>query len=74
MRELRNKGDKNNITISVWKSTKGKLDRNRAPGQSYNGFICQLIGFWEGAGKERIFSRAGSAGGNQGVKGSAISY
>ncbi len=58
---------KSMTTIAVWKSTKDKLDRNKAPGQCYNGFICQLIDLWEEAEKERIFSSAGSAGGNQGA-------
>jgi len=67
MRELGGNGDRNVTTIAVWKDTKDKLDRNRAPGQCYNGFICQLIDLWEKTGEEKIFSRAGSAGGNQGA-------
>lgn len=54
-------------TIAIWKSTKDKLDRNKAPGQCYNGFICQLIDLWEKTGEEKVFSRAGPAGGNQGA-------
>ena len=65
--EQRNNEGKNTTTIAVWKSTKDKLDRNKAPGQSNNGFICQLIDLWEKTGEEKIFSRAGSAGGNQGA-------
>ncbi len=34
-------------TIAIHKSTKEKLDRNKAPGQCYNGFICQLLDLWE---------------------------
>ena len=34
-------------TIGLKMSTKEKLDKNRAPGQSYDGFICQLVGRWE---------------------------
>ena len=30
-------------TVGIKQSTKGKLDRNRAPGQCYDGFICQLV-------------------------------
>ncbi len=67
MLELRNDGGKNTTTIAIWKSTKDKLDRNKAPGQCYNGFICQLVDLWEDSNKERIFNRAGSAGGNQGA-------
>jgi len=70
MREIEN-DDANRLTttIAIWKSTKDKLDRNRAPGQCYNGFICQLVDLWEKTGEERLFSRAGSAGGNQGARG-----
>jgi hypothetical protein len=42
--------NKDNTCIAIWKSTKDKLDKNRAPGQCYNGFICQLIDFWEKRG------------------------
>ena len=38
-------------TIGIKKSTKDKLDRNRAPGQCYDGFLCQLVDLWE---KSRI--------------------
>ena len=67
MREPGNNGDKNTTTVAVWKSTKGKLDKNKAPGQCYDGFIRQLVDLWEKTGEEKIFSRAGSAGGNQGA-------
>ena len=65
--ELRNNGNRTTTTIAVWKSTKDKLDRNKAPGQCYNGFICQLVDLWEDSNKERMSIRAGSAGGNQGA-------
>ena len=69
IRELEGNGDnKPTTTIAIWKSTKDKLDKNRAPGQCYNGFICQLVDLWEKTGEEKIFSRAGSAGGNQGAE------
>jgi hypothetical protein len=59
---IRNNGDKSNTTIAIWKSTKEKLDENRAPGQCYNGFICQLIDLWEERiGEERVYRRSGSA-------------
>jgi hypothetical protein len=57
---IRNNGDKSNTTIAIWKSTKEKLDENRAPGQCYNGFICQLIDLWEKTGEERVYRRSGS--------------
>jgi hypothetical protein len=41
-----------NTTIGIWKSTKDKLDKNKAPGQCYNGFICQLVDMWERIGEE----------------------
>ena len=34
-------------TIGLKRITKDKLDKNRAPGQCYDGFICQLIDLWE---------------------------
>ena len=34
-------------TIGLKRTTKDKLDKNRAPGQCYDGFICQLIDLWE---------------------------
>jgi len=74
MEEAVNNSNKLVKTIAIWKSTKDKLDKNRAPGQCYNGFICQLIDLWEKIGEENILSRAGSAGGNQGARGSAIPY
>ncbi len=34
-------------TIGLKAITKNKLDKNRAPGQCYDGFISQLVDFWE---------------------------
>jgi hypothetical protein len=34
-------------TIGLKKTTKDGLDKNRAPGQCYDGFICQLVDLWE---------------------------
>ncbi len=34
-------------TIGIKMNTKDKLDKNRAPGQCYDGFICQLVDLWE---------------------------
>ena len=34
-------------TIGLKKATKDRLDKNRAPGQCYDGFICQLVDLWE---------------------------
>ena len=54
-------------TIGLRKRTKGKLDRNRAPGQCYDGFICQLVDLWEKTKREEPVYVTGSAGGNQGA-------
>ncbi|MDD5605658.1 MAG: hypothetical protein PHX29_07140 [Dehalococcoidales bacterium] len=34
-------------TIGLKVTTKNKLDKNRAPGQCYDGFLCQLVDMWE---------------------------
>ena len=39
-------------TIGLKRTTKEKLDNNRAPGQCYDGFICQLVDLWERVKKE----------------------
>ena len=54
------RAENNTTTIAIHKSTKDKLDRIRAPGQCYNGFICQLIDLWERAGDEKVYTRRGS--------------
>ena len=40
-------------SIGIRQATKDKLDKNRAPGQSYDGFLRQLIDMWEEAKKAR---------------------
>ncbi len=40
-------------TIGLKMNTKDKLDNNRAPGQCYDGFICQLVDLWEKVKEER---------------------
>jgi len=37
----------NRSTIGLKKITKKRLDHNKAPGQCYDGFICQLVDLWE---------------------------
>jgi hypothetical protein len=39
----------NNVhtTIAIQKGTKEKLNNNRAPGQCYDGFITELVDYWE---------------------------
>jgi hypothetical protein len=47
---MANTGKKNNeprTTVGVRQSTKDRLDLNRAPGQCYDGFLCQLVDLWE---------------------------
>ncbi len=34
-------------TVSINKTTKAKLDKWRATGQCYDGFLCQLVSLWE---------------------------
>ncbi len=34
-------------TVGLRQSTKARLDKNRAPGQCYDGFLCQLMDVWE---------------------------
>jgi len=34
-------------TIGLKVATKKKLDKNRAPGQCYDGFLCQMVEMWE---------------------------
>ncbi len=36
-------------TIALSKGTKARLDKNRAPGQCYDGFVCQMVDLWENA-------------------------
>jgi hypothetical protein len=39
--------NKSRTTIGLKTHTKEKLDQNRAPGQCYDGFLCQMIDLWE---------------------------
>ncbi len=34
-------------TIALQKVTKERLDNSRAPGQCYDGFISELVDYWE---------------------------
>jgi hypothetical protein len=45
--EKRSKRTSDRATLGIKLSTKSKLDKNRAPGQCYDGFICQMIDLWE---------------------------
>ncbi len=34
-------------TIGLRSATKVKMDEHRAPGQCYDGFLCQMVDLWE---------------------------
>ncbi len=52
------KSNEARTTVGVKQSTKDALDRNRAPGQCYDGFICQLVDLWESsADGKKAFAR-----------------
>lgn len=48
-------------TIGLRETTKNKLDANRAPGQCYDGFLCQLVDLWEKNHPGEKLSAAGSS-------------
>ncbi|MFC1846880.1 hypothetical protein ACFLYS_02330 [Chloroflexota bacterium] len=54
-------------TVGLKITTKDKLDNNKAPGQCYDGFIYQLVDFWERNNGNEIASVVSTAGGNQGA-------
>ena len=59
-------------TVGIKKITKSRMDRNRAPGQCYDGFIWQLIDLWEQDKDERIIgNKVRSIGVDKGVE---VSY
>jgi hypothetical protein len=41
-------------TVAVSKETKASMDKWRAPGQSYDGFLCQLVELWEKIHRDNI--------------------
>ena len=41
------KETKSHTTIGLKTATKARLDKERAPGQCYDGFLCQLLDLWE---------------------------
>ena len=51
------KSNEARTTVGVKQSTKDMLDRNRAPGQCYDGFICQLVDLWESSADRRKSAR-----------------
>jgi hypothetical protein len=50
-------------TVGLKKATKERLDRNRATGQCYDGFLGQMVDLWEKAVGKDGSHGAGSAGG-----------
>jgi hypothetical protein len=54
-------------TVGLKKTTKARLDGNRAPGQSYDGFLSQMVELWEEVAERNGYLGAGPAGGNQGA-------
>jgi hypothetical protein len=55
-------------TIGLKKATKEKLDRARAPGQCYDGFLCQLVDFWQ---QSHLESRPGARTHKRGLVGAS---
>ena len=47
VKERNNRMSNTRTTIGLKLATKDKLDKNRAPGQCYDGFIYQLVDLWE---------------------------
>jgi hypothetical protein len=45
---------RNHTTISLKKATKDRLVKARAPGQCYDGFLCQLMDLWEESARPEI--------------------
>jgi hypothetical protein len=39
-------------TIGLKKTTKSRLNKERAPGQCYDGFLCQMMDLWDETKKE----------------------
>ena len=46
--QMTNELHKTRTTIGLRMATKDKLDKNRAPGQCYDGFVRKLVDLWEG--------------------------
>jgi hypothetical protein len=40
-------------TIGLRKTTKKQLDGKRAPGQCYDGFLCQLMDLWDASNESK---------------------
>ena len=55
-------------TIGIRRTTKERLDHFRAPGQSRNGFVTELLNMWEMLEEGRYTMRGTKGGGQQNRK------
>lgn len=56
-------------TIGLKRTTKNKLDHNRAPGQCYDGFLCQMMELWEATARSNGTGNPRMANANQSLVG-----
>ena len=54
MGQKSSKRDQSRTTIGLRSTTKERLNNNRAPGQCYDGFLCQLVDLWEKTKEARL--------------------
>ena len=59
-------------TIRLRTAIRSRMSQNRALGQSFDGFISQLLDLWKAENSRRLQALAGLAGGNQGVRGAFL--
>ena len=48
------KRETSRTTIGLRRTTKDRLDHSKSPGQSYDGFIRQLVDLWDRIDRERF--------------------
>ena len=60
-------------TIGLRRTTKDRLDKNKAPGQCYDGFVCQLIDLWEMTKERGVRHITGSVQGTKNTRADIIS-
>jgi hypothetical protein len=51
--------NRNRTTVSIDKTTKAKLDKWRAKGQCYDGFLYELVVLWEKIHKRNSIEEIG---------------
>lgn len=49
-------------TVSLSKTTKDRLDKWRATGQCYDGFLCEMVSLWERTHNANITNPTGMRG------------